>query len=344
MPRPPVAIVLSDKERKLLMENTKPSTQHRFVQRAKIILLAEKGMSNDKIAKKVGLSFVSVSQWRNRYSKQGIVGLKDIEGRGRKRRLSHNQILKIVKTACKKPLNKSHWSIRRLANELGFIKKSRLQEIMKEFDLKPHQVRMWCFSNDPDFEKKEADVVGLYLNPPKNAFVICVDEKPGIQILSRRIEPMKAGIPERASHEYKRNGTIDLFAAFRVNDGKTIGMLAPRHTAVEFLQFLKQVYAKWGNDGKILHIVVDNFGTHDTDEIQEWLSKHKNVHFHFTPTHASWLNQVELWFAIIEGQLLGRGSFKNKKDISEKIINFIEEYNRTSTAFKWTYDGSPLRI
>lgn len=344
MPLPPVVIALSDEERKLLLENIQPSTQYRFVQRAKVILLASRGMSNEKIAKKIGLSFVSVSQWRNRYAKQGIVGLKDIEGRGRKRRLTHNQILKIAETACKKPKNRSHWSIRRLSDELGFVKKSRLQEIMKGFDLKPHQSQMWCFSNDPEFEKKEADVVGLYLNPPKNAFVVCIDEKPGIQVLSRRIEPMKAGSPERSSHEYKRNGTVDLFAAFRVNDGKAFGMLAPRHTAVEFLQFLKHVYAKWGNERKMLHIVVDNFDTHDTDEIHEWLFKHTNVHFHFTPTHASWLNQVELWFAIIQKQLINRGSFNTKEDLSRKIIDFIEEYNKTSRAFKWTYEGNPLRI
>ena len=343
MSRPPVLIVLSKQERDLLEENIQPKTQYRYVQRANVILLAAKGMSNDKISRKVGLSFVAVSHWRNRYAKNGIVGLKDIEGRGRKRRLTHDQMLKIAETACKKPKNTSHWSVRRLAKELGFVKKSRLQEIMKGFDLKPHQSQMWCFSNDPDYEKKKADVVGLYLNPPKNAFVVCIDEKPAIQVLSRRIEPMITGKPERASHEYKRNGTVDLFAAFRVNDGKAMGMMTPRHTGVEFLIFLKKVYRKWGQNEKILHIIIDNFGTHDVKAVQVWLSKHKNVHFHFTPTHASWLNQVELWFGIVQRQLLHRGSFESKEDLSSKILGFIDEYNKTSRAFLWTYDGSPLR-
>ena len=344
MGRPPVTITLSKKERELLEENVKPRSQYRFVQRARAILLAAEGMPNDKIARKVGLSFVAVSHWRNRYAKKGIVGLKDKEGRGRKRRLTHDQILKIAETACKKPKNRSHWSARRLSDELGFVKKSRLQEILKGFDLKPHQSQMWCFSNDPNYEKKKADVVGLYLNPPKNAFVVCIDEKPGIQILSRRIEPMALGRPERSSHEYKRNGVIDLFAAFRVNDGKAFGMLAPRHTGIEFLLFLKRVYEKWGKNKKTLHIIIDNFGTHDVDEVQEWLSKHRNVHFHFTPTHASWLNQVELWFGIIQRQLISRGSFESKKDLSRKILGFIEEYNKTVKAFMWTYGGEPLKI
>lgn len=343
MPRPPISIVLSKEERSLLEENIQPKTQYRYVQRAKVILLAANGMPNDKIARKVGLSFVSVSHWRNRYAKNGIVGLKDLKGRGRKRRLTHDQILKIAETACKKPTSTSHWSVRRLAKELGFVKKSRLHEIMKGFDLKPHQSQMWCFSTDPDYEKKKADIVGLYLNPPKNAFVVCIDEKPAIQALSRKIEPMAVGKPERASHEYKRNGTIDLFAAFRVNDGKAIGMMTPRHTGVEFLLFLKRVYKRWGQNGKILHIIIDNFGTHDVKAVKEWLSEHRNVHFHFTPTHASWLNQVELWFGIVQGQLLHRGSFNSKEELSSKIMDFIEEYNKTSTAFLWTYDGNPLR-
>ncbi len=253
-------------------------------------------------------------------------------------------MLKIAEVACKRPLGKSHWSARRLANELGFVKKSRLNEIMRGFDLKPHQSQMWCFSNDPEYEKKKADVVGLYLNPPKNALVICIDEKTAVQAISKRIEPMAAGKPERASHEYKRNGTVDLFAAFRVNDGRAIGMTAPRHMGVEFLQFLKHVYARWGKRKRELHIIVDNFGTHDVDEVREWLSEHKNVHFHFTPTHTSWLNQVELWFGIIKRQLLKRGSFESKEDLSKKIMEFISEYNRTARAFRWTYDGSPLKV
>jgi transposase len=343
MARVAVNIVLSPQERKLLEKNIKPSVQHRFVQRAKTILLAADGLDNNEIAKRVGLSFVAVCKWRQRYAKHGIIGLKDKTGRGRPKRLTHDQMLKVVEVACKKPDDATHWSVRRLADELGFVKKSRLQQLLKGFDLKPHQSDMWCFSNDPQYEQKKADIVGLYLNPPKNAFVVCIDEKPCIQALSRRLVPMVPGHAEKYSNEYKRNGTVDLFAAFRVNDGKVIGKIEQRHTAVEFLAFVKVVFDRWGRKGRELHIILDNLSTHEVEKVQAWLSAHRNVKFHFTPTHASWLNQVEMWFSIIERQLLDRGSFENLQDVSTKILDFIEQYNKRSKRFAWCY-GQPLKI
>jgi putative transposase len=341
--RSAVEIVLSAEERKLLVENTRPSVQHRFVQRARVVLLAADGFENGEIAGRVGISFVAVCKWRQRYARHGIVGLKDKAGRGRPKRLTHDQMLKVVEVACKKPGDATHWSVRRLAQELGFVKKSRLQQLLKGFDLKPHQFEMWCFSNDPRYEQKKADIVGLYLDPPKNAFVVCIDEKPGIQALSRKRLPMAPGHAEKFDHEYKRNGTVDLFAAFRVNDGKVIGKVEQRHRAVEFLSFMKTVYRKWGRKGRKLHIVLDNLNTHEVEEVQAWLSEHKNVQFHFTPTHASWLNQIEMWFSIIERQLLHRGSFENVRDISTKILDFIEQYNKHAKQFAWCY-GQPLKI
>ena len=344
MPKDAIQIKLTKKERDLLIENTKPHMQYRFVQRAKVILLAEKHYSNNDISIRVGLSFVSVSRWRTRYTKYGIVGLKDKVRRGRPKRLNHNQILKVVEVACRKPKDATHWSVRRLADELGFVKKSRLQEILKGFDLKPHQSKMWCFSNDPQYEEKKADIIGLYLNPPKNAFVVCIDEKTGIQALSRKRLPMKKGHPEIYDHQYKRNGTMDLFAAFRTNDGMVIGSVEKKHTAIEFLRFIKIVYYKWGrNKKRKLHIVIDNFSTHDVDEVQAWLNQHKNVVFHFTPTHASWLNQIELWFSILQRQLIRRESFVDTIDLSKKVLKFIEDYNKKSKPFAWCY-GEPLKI
>lgn len=343
MARPAAQIVLTDEERKLLNKNTLPSMQYRFVQRAKTVLLASEGKSNEEISKSVGLSLVSVSQWRIRYAKHGIVGLKDASGRGRKRRLTHDQILEVVEVACQTPSDSTHWSLRRLSERLKFVKKSRLQQLLKTFDLKPHQNRMWCFSNDPDFDSKKKDVVGLYLNPPKNAFVICIDEKPQIQALSRRIRFMAQGQPEQRSSEYERHGTVDLFAAFCVNNGKTIGSIEERHRAIEFISFMKKVYANWGRRKTELHVVLDNLGTHDTDKVHEWLGEHRNVHFHFTPTHASWLNQIELWFSILERQLIARGNFQSKEDLSEKIMQFIEKYNDKAKPFAWCY-GQPLKI
>ena len=343
MARPAAQIVLTDVERKLLIKNTLPSMQYRFVQRAKTVLLASEGKSNEEISKSVGLSLVSVSQWRTRYARHGIVGLKDASGRGRKRRLTHDQILEVVETACQAPSDATHWSLRRLSEKLKFVKKSQLQQMLKTFDIKPHQSRMWCFSTDPDYEAKKKDVVGLYLNPPKNAFVICVDEKPHIQALSRKIRPMIPGQPEQHSSRYKRNGTVDLFAAFCVHDGKTMGSIEAHHTSVEFISFMKKVYANWGKPEMELHVVLDNLATHDTDEVNEWLGNHKNVHFHFTPTHASWLNQIELWFSILERQLITRGSFQNGEELSQKILQFIEMYNDKAKPFAWCY-GQPLRI
>jgi len=343
MPKRAISIQLSKKERALLIENTKPSVQHRFVQRARVILLADEGLPNEKIAKRVDLSFVSVSIWRQRYAKHGIVGLKDKVGRGRPKRITHDELLRIVEVACKTPKQGTHWSLRRLADELGFVKKSRLQQLLRNFDLKPHQSKMWCFSNDPEYEQKKADVVGLYLNPPKNAFVVCIDEKAGIQAISRKIRSIKQGQPEQKNHEYLRHGTIDLFAAFRVHDGKVIGAIEQRHRAIEFLKFVKVIHGRWGKSKRQLHIVLDNLATHEVEEVQQWLKKHRNVHFHFTPTHASWLNQIELWFSILQRQVIRRGSFDSTRYLGKKILKYIEMYNKEAKPFAWCY-GEPLKI
>ena len=343
MPRHAIPIVLSERERALLLENTKPSVQYRFVQRARVILLASKGFSNQDITKQVGLSFVAVCKWRNRYAKHRIVGLKDKVGRGRPKQLTHDQLLQVVETACKRPDNRTHWSLRALSDKLGFVKKSRLQQILKGFDLKPHQHRMWCFSNDPEYEQKKADIVGLYLNPPENAFIICIDEKAGIQALSRCIKPMRINQPERINHEYKRNGTLDLFAAFRVNDGQVIGQIEERHRGIEFLKFIKIVYRKWNRKKHELHIILDNLKTHEVEDVQKWLGNHANIHFHFTPTHASWLNQIEMWFSILERQMLKRDTSNSTQELGTKIINYIKGYNKKAKPFAWCY-GQPLKI
>lgn len=342
MARPAVQITLSPSERQLLLENTRPNMQYRIVQRAKVILLAADGLSNEEISKRTDMSFVSVSKWRNRYARHGIVGLKDASGRGRKRRLTHDDILKVVEVACTTPATTTQWSVRRLAAQVGFVKKSRVHTLLKSLDLKPHQSRYWCFSNDPDFEKKKVEIVGLYLRPPKNAFVVCIDEKPCIQATSRIIRPMRQGSPEQRSHEYTRHGTVDLFAAFRVHDGKVIGKVEGRHRGVEFLAFVKLVYKRWGQKGRDLHIVLDNLATHDVAEVKEWLQQRGNVTFHFTPTHASWLNQIELWFAIIQEQTIKRGNFYSRDDLAKKILAFIDDYNRKAKPFAWTH-GDPLK-
>lgn len=342
--RPFTQITLTKEQRNNLKENLKPTTQYRFIQRVNIILLAEKGLNNKEISIKVGLSVVAVSHWRTRYARNGIEGLNDLPRSGKPCTYGHDDRLKIVNVACKPPSLKTRWTVRELSKKTK-ISKSHLHRIMHELDLKPHQFRMWLFSNDPNFEEKQADVVGLYINPPKNAFVVCLDEKTGLQATSalHKKLPMCIGRVERREFGYKRHGVLALYAALKVHEGKIFGKTKKKHTHVEFLSFVKEVYRKWGRK-KELHFVIDNFSAHKTDEVKRWLETHKRVHFHFTPTHASWLNQIELWFSILTRQLLSKKDFKSIGDLTKQVLKFIEEYNKNSKPFAWTYSGKPLKI
>lgn len=342
--RPFTQITLTNEQRDKLKQNLKPTTQYRFIQRVNTILLAEKELNNKEIATKVGLSVVAVSHWRTRYARKGIEGLNDLPRSGKPCVYGHDDRLKIVNVACKPPSLKTRWTVRELSKKTK-ISKSHLHRIMHELDLKPHQFRMWLFSNDPKFEEKQADVVGLYINPPKNAFVVCLDEKTGLQATSalHKKLPMAIGMVEKREFGYKRHGVLALYAALKVHEGKIFGKTEKKHTHVEFLSFVKEIYKKWGRK-KELHFVVDNFSAHKTDEVKKWLESHKKVHFHFTPTHASWLNQIELWFSILTRQLLSKKDFKSVKDLTKQVLKFIEEYNKNSKPFAWTYSGKPLKI
>lgn len=342
--RPFTQIVLTDDQRSQLKENIKPTTQYRFVQRVNAILLAAEGCNNKQIAEKVGLSVVAVSHWRTRFAKRGIEGLNDLPRPGKPCKYGHNDRLKVVNVACKPPSLKTRWTVRELADKTG-ISKSHLHRIMHELDLKPHQFRMWLFSNDPEFESKQADIVGLYINPPKNAFVVCLDEKTGMQANSPTHEKlaMKQGQPEKREFGYKRHGVLALYAALKVHEGKVLGKTEKRHTHAEFLSFVKDIYKKWGRK-KELHFVIDNFSAHKHKDVMAWVDEHKSVHFHFTPTHASWLNQIELWFSILSRQLLSKKDFKSTNELTKQVLKFIEEYNKKAKPFAWTYQGKPLKI
>jgi len=342
--RPFTQIILTDEQRRQLKENLKPTTQYRFVQRVNTILLAAEGSNNKQIAEKVGLSVVAISHWRTRFAKHGIEGLNDLPRPGKPCIYGHNDRLKVVNVACNPPSLKTRWTVRELADQTG-ISKSHLHRIMHELDLKPHQFKMWLFSNDPEFETKQADIVGLYLNPPKNAFVVCLDEKTGMQAVSRTHEklPMKQGQVERREFGYKRHGVLALYAALKVHEGQVIGKTEKRHTHAEFLSFVKDIYKKWGRK-KELHFVIDNFSAHKHKDVMQWVEEHKRVKFHFTPTHASWLNQIELWFSILARQLLSKKDFKSVKDLTRQVLKFIEEYNTKAKPFAWTYQGKPLKI
>jgi len=342
--RPPTPIVLTKEQKKQLKANIKPTTEYRIVQRTNAILLAAEGKTNKQIARKVGLSHIAVSVWRNRFHKYGIEGLKDLPRSGKPPKYGHDKRLKIIDVACQPPSIKARWTLRELADKTG-ISKSQIHRIMHELDLKPHQFKMWLFSSDPQFEQKQADIVGLYLNPPKDAFVICIDEKTGMQAISPTHEksPMLPGHVEKREFGYKRHGVLALYAALKVHEGEVLGKTEQKHTHVEFLSFLEEVYLAWGQL-KELHIVVDNFRAHKTPEVMQWLEVHPTVHFHFTPTHASWLNQIELWLSILSRQLLSKGDFGSCEDLARQVLAFIEDYDRTAKPFAWTYEGKPLKI
>lgn len=342
--RPFTQIVLSKEQKKQLEASIKPTTQYRFVQRINAILLASEGKNNKQIARKVGLSVVAISHWRNRFAKYGTDGLKDLPRPGKPAKYGHSERLKIIDIACQPPSIKTRWTLRELAEKTG-ISKSQLHRIMHELDLKPHQFKMWLFSSDPEFESKQADIVGLYLHPPKNAFVVCLDEKTGLQANSPTHEklPMMPGQVEKREFGYKRHGVLALYAALKVHEGEVFAKTEVKHTHVEFLGFLNEVYDRWGQ-GKELHFVMDNFSAHKTVEVMRWVEEHKSVHFHFTPTHASWLNQVELWFSILSRQLLSKQEFESVPDLIKQLLAFIEEYDKTAKPFAWTYKGEPLKI
>ena len=326
----------------------KPTLEHRSVERAKIILALAEGKSNKEVAKNLRTDEVKVCRWRRRFAEHRIEGLEDERRTGRPLKYKHGDRLKIVRTACKPPEATSHWSVRQLASfldsEVG-ISKSQLQKLLSEMDLQPHRFEMWLNSQDPEFETKEAEITGLYLNPPKNALVISVDEKTGIQALDRLHpdRPMRPGMPEKREFEYVRRGTRSLFAALLVHEGKVIASPSDKHTRVEFLAFLQHLHRVCPKR-KQLHVIVDNLSTHKGDAVESWLRKHPRVRLHFTPTHASWLNQVELWFSILTRRLLRRGIFVSTQDLVEQIMRFIEEYNRTAKPFAWTYQGKVLTI
>jgi transposase len=337
-------------ERQALRRMTRPSSQHRYLQRAKVILMSAEGKTYREIRKETGLSKMAISKWRRRFASKGMEGLKDFPRSGAPRRYDHEDILKIVNTACSSPKEPyTHWSIRRIAEAFATgMGKSRVHDVLKGLDLKPHQYRMWLFPNerDAEFEKRELEICGLYVNPPENSIVLCVDEKPAIQARERlhSSEPAETGILGKMDFNYRRHGVLNLFAAFSVHDGEVLGKVAERKKAPDFLEFLKDVYSRWSSPRKTLHVIVDNYGTHTSHLVTDWMAAHPDVVFHFTPSHGSWLNQVELWFSILSRQALKRGDFQSKEDLARKLVGFIEEYNKTAKPFAWTYEGRLLKI
>jgi transposase len=337
-------VVLTDQQRAQLERLVRAGrSEQRLVKRARVALFAEKGLTNEQIARLVGLSAHKVGKWRRRVAEQGLEGIADRPRPGGPRRYGHDQRLRVFQTACSPPPEgETQWAVRSLAAAVG-ISKSQTHTILAEADLKPHQVRSWLTSIDPEFETKQAEVCGLYLNPPQGAIVVSIDEKTSVQAKEpiRKEIPLRPGTPARREFEYKRHGTVALLAALLVHTGEIKGNVYERNSRLEFLDFLGRLEAEIP-PGKQVHAILDNLQVHKTPEVCAWLEQHPRWHFHFTPTHASWLNQIELFFSILSRRLLKRGTFTSKDDLKTQLLSFIERYNPNAKPFACTYQGKPL--
>jgi transposase len=314
------------------------STPVRLMQRAQIILTAAEGQENKDIAEAVGVTRQLVGRWRNRYASHGLAGIgKDAFGRGRKPTIREAVAAKIIHaTTQTKPAAATHWSTRTLAKALG-VSASMVGRVWRANQLKPHLSRTFKLSNDPKFIAKVTDVVGLYLNPPEHALVLCCDEKSQIQALDRT-QPgllLKKGRCGTMTHDYKRNGTTTLFAALDMAEGKLIGTCMQRHRHKEWLKFLQLIDEQTPLDLD-LHLVADNYHTHKHAKVQRWLAKHPRFHMHFIPTSSSWLNLVERWFREITDKRIRRGVFHTVPQLIEAIMDFIEHHNESPKPFVWT--------
>ena len=332
-------IILSSEERGTLESWAKGrSLPFRIVQRAQIICMAADGILSQTIAKQLHISRPTVQLWRQRFLALRISGLeKDAPRPGRIPRISHRKVMAVVNaTLHTTPLNATHWSARTMAKSQG-ISKDAVHRIWKQHNLKPHLVETFKLSRDKHFLEKLHDVVGLYLNPPDKALVLCVDEKSQIQALDRTqpLLPLRPGIPARQTHDYKRNGTTTLFAALSMLDGKVIGDCMPRHRHQEFIRFLQLINVRTPSDLD-LHLIVDNYGTHKHPRVRSWLKRHPRFMLHFIPTSSSWLNMVERWFREITDKRIRRGSFKNVPDLINVITQFIENHNQSPRVFIWS--------
>lgn len=324
------------------------TTEQRMVKRARVVLLAGEGQTNRRIAAATGLSQWAVSRWRRRYQTDGLEGLRDRPRPGRPAVYGHDERLRVVATVTEEPPDPdSSWTHQAIADRQGNgMSADTVGKILKGLDLKPHLVRGWLTRRDtPQFWERAVDVCGLYLNPPLNALVLSVDEKTAIAARSRKhpTRPARPGRTARREFEYVRHGTACLMAALDVHSGQVLAGDAPRNNAEHFIAFLAEINAAVPAHLQI-HLVLDNGSSHVAKATKAWLADHPRFHVHHTPPHASWLNQVELFFSILTRRLLRRGEFDSRDDLIARMMTFIADYDATAKPFKWTYDGKPLKI
>ncbi len=315
-----------------------------LARRARVLLLLAEGTPLRRIQAQTGMSPRRVQHWKRCWQQQGLDGLRDAPRAGRPKKLTPEKEAAILAATEKPPpAPLTHWSSRRLARRVG-VSYGTVVRVWHRVGLQPHRLRRYMASPDPDFEGKAKDILGLYLNPPKHAAVFCVDEKTAIQALDRSQPalPLRPGQPERHAVEYVRHGTVSLFAALEVHRGRVHGRCAPRHTSAEFVRFLNETVAT--HRRKTLHVILDNLAVHKTPLVRSWLRDHPEVQFHFTPTYASWLNQVETWLGMISRDCLRRGIFRSVSDLIHKIMTYIRSYNRHAQPFRWTYRNPRNRI
>ncbi|MFQ5474184.1 MAG: IS630 family transposase [Dehalococcoidia bacterium] len=338
MGRPLAPLTLSESERDELRSITRSrSMPQSLATRARIVLLSADGESNTDIAERLGLSKPTVGIWRKRYVMQRIAGLYDESRPGGPRSIRDEQVATLLRKTLKtKPKDGTHWSCRSIAAETK-LSKSTVQRVWKAFGLQPHRQKHFKISTDPFFVEKVRDIVGLYLNPPDHAVVLCVDEKSQIQALDRTapLLPLGLGYVEGVTHDYVRHGTTTLFAALDIASGRVMTKCKKRHRHQEFLQFLRQIEASVPKKLDV-HLVVDNYATHKHESVRRWLAARPRFHIHYTPTYSSWLNQVEIWFNIITQRAIRRGTFRSVRDLTQKIEAFTKRYNRKCQPFAWT--------
>ena len=315
----------------------RPTSAQALAERSRIVLAAAEGLKNTEIADRLGVHRQSVTKWRNRFAEDRLDGLVDEPRPGRPRTLTDEKVDEVIaRTLESSPQDATHWSTRSMAKETG-LTQTAVSQIWRAFGLQPHRRDSWKLSKDPLFVEKVRDIVGLYLNPPERAVVLCVDEKSQIQALDRTapILPMLPGVPQRATHDYKRDGTSSLYAALNITTGKVIGRLHARHRTVEFKQFLRTLDNEVPADLDV-HVILDNSSTHKTPQIKRWLLAHPRFVLHFTPTSSSWLNLVERWFAELTNKKLRRSAHTSVRQLNHDIRSWINTWNDDPRPYVWT--------
>lgn len=343
MARPVSVVELASEEKAELERRVRSATTtQRDALRARIVLLRAEGRSEAEVAASAGVSVNTVSLWSRRFELSGLKGLVDSPGRGRKPSLPESKLQQVITKVTQPPPGRQRWSTRSMASAVGISRQS-VHTIWKKNDLKPHQVRTFKISRDPRFEEKFWDVIGLYLNPPEKALVLCCDEKSQCQALERTQPGLPLGIGHirTKTHDYKRHGTITLFAALNYLDGKLISRTEPHHTHVEWLRFLRQIDRETPR-GLTIHVIADNYATHKHQRVKAWLGKHRRFQMHFTPTSSSWLNLVERFFGELTADCIRDGSFQNVRELVDAIVDYLTARNESPKRYVWKAKGEEI--